>query len=39
MRVFDAPRLLVFKVWTEPKHVAQWCLDTYVAKAFKGEKS
>ncbi len=23
-RVFDAPRNLVFKAWTETKHVAQW---------------
>lgn len=23
-RVFDAPRELVFKVWTEPKHVMNW---------------
>ena len=23
-RVFDAPRELVFKVWTDPYHVAQW---------------
>jgi uncharacterized protein YndB with AHSA1/START domain len=23
-RVFDAPRELVFKLWTDPKHVAQW---------------
>jgi uncharacterized protein YndB with AHSA1/START domain len=23
-RIFDAPRELVFKVWTDPKHVAQW---------------
>jgi uncharacterized protein YndB with AHSA1/START domain len=23
-RVFDAPRALVFKVWTDPKHLAQW---------------
>jgi uncharacterized protein YndB with AHSA1/START domain len=23
-RVFDAPRALVYKVWTDPKHVAQW---------------
>jgi uncharacterized protein YndB with AHSA1/START domain len=23
-RVFDAPRELVFKVWTDPAHVAQW---------------
>lgn len=23
-RTFDAPRELVFKAWTDPKHVAQW---------------
>ncbi len=23
-RVFDAPRELVFKMWTDPKHLAQW---------------
>ncbi|OGG00864.1 MAG: ATPase [Candidatus Glassbacteria bacterium RIFCSPLOWO2_12_FULL_58_11] len=23
-RVFNAPRELVFKAWTEPEHVAQW---------------
>jgi len=23
-RVFDAPRSLVFKVWTEPEHMAKW---------------
>jgi uncharacterized protein YndB with AHSA1/START domain len=23
-RVFDAPRELVFKAWTDPKHLAQW---------------
>jgi uncharacterized protein YndB with AHSA1/START domain len=23
-RVFDAPRTLVFKTWTDPKHLAQW---------------
>lgn len=23
-RVFNAPRDLVFKAWTDPKHVAQW---------------
>ncbi|MBW4608571.1 MAG: SRPBCC domain-containing protein [Hassallia sp. WJT32-NPBG1] len=23
-RIFNAPRDLVFKVWTDPKHVAQW---------------
>jgi uncharacterized protein YndB with AHSA1/START domain len=24
MRVFDAPRDLVFAAWTDPKHLAQW---------------
>jgi uncharacterized protein YndB with AHSA1/START domain len=24
MRVLDAPRSVVFKAWTDPKHVAQW---------------
>jgi uncharacterized protein YndB with AHSA1/START domain len=24
MRVLDAPRVLVFSVWTDPKHLAQW---------------
>ena len=23
-RVFDAPRALVFKAWTDPKHLAEW---------------
>jgi len=23
-RVFDAPRSLVFRMWTDPKHMAQW---------------
>src|SRR5882672_8815579 len=23
-RIFDAPRRLVFKVWTDPKHMAEW---------------
>jgi uncharacterized protein YndB with AHSA1/START domain len=23
-RVFDAPRSLVFRMWTDPKHLAQW---------------
>src|SRR5208282_1015543 len=23
-RIFDAPRELVFKAWTDPRHVAQW---------------
>src|ERR1700689_4949950 len=23
-RVFDAPRALVWKVWTDPAHLAQW---------------
>jgi uncharacterized protein YndB with AHSA1/START domain len=24
IRVFNAPRALVFKAWTDPKHLAQW---------------
>ena len=24
VRVFDAPRELVFKVWTDPKHIGNW---------------
>jgi uncharacterized protein YndB with AHSA1/START domain len=24
MRVFNAPRALIFKAWTDPKHVAHW---------------
>jgi uncharacterized protein YndB with AHSA1/START domain len=23
-RIFDAPRELVFKLWTDPKHLSQW---------------
>ena len=23
-RLFNAPRELLWKVWTEPKHIAQW---------------
>ena len=23
-RVFDAPRELVWKVWTEPEHIGEW---------------
>jgi len=23
-RIFDAPREIVFKAWTDPKHVGQW---------------
>ena len=23
-RVFDAPRNLVFKAWTQPEHLARW---------------
>lgn len=23
-RIFDAPRALVFKLWTDPKHMARW---------------
>jgi len=32
-RVFDAPRLLVFKAWTEPERLAQWLGP----RGFKGE--
>jgi len=35
-RIFDAPRGLVFQVWTDPKHIPQWWgpkdLTTIVAK-------
>jgi uncharacterized protein YndB with AHSA1/START domain len=24
VRIYNAPRTLVFKVWTDPKHIAQW---------------
>jgi uncharacterized protein YndB with AHSA1/START domain len=24
MRIFDAPRALVWKVWTDPKHIEKW---------------
>ena len=27
-RVFDAPRALVFKVWTERAHLVRWCAPT-----------
>ena len=29
-RVFDAPRALVFRLWTEPEHIARWwgCAQT-----------
>jgi uncharacterized protein YndB with AHSA1/START domain len=23
-RIFDAPRAIVFKMWTDPKHLAEW---------------
>ena len=37
-RVFDAPRELVFKAWTEPEHLARWwgCAMT-TATTFKGD--
>lgn len=28
-RIFDAPRELVWKVWTDPKHAAQWWKPKY----------
>ena len=27
-RTFDAPRSLVFKVWTEREHISRWCAPT-----------
>jgi uncharacterized protein YndB with AHSA1/START domain len=24
VRIFDAPRELVFRAWTDPEHLAQW---------------
>jgi uncharacterized protein YndB with AHSA1/START domain len=27
-RVFDAPRALVFKMWTEASHMSRWCCPT-----------
>lgn len=37
-RVFDAPRQLVFKCWTEPEHLARWwgCAGSTVT-TFKGD--
>ncbi|MGA9085038.1 MAG: SRPBCC domain-containing protein [Pseudolabrys sp.] len=29
-RVLDAPRELVFSVWTDPKHLAQWWGPTHL---------
>src|SRR5690606_1191335 len=27
-RTFEAPRELVFRMWTEPKHLERWCCPT-----------
>ena len=27
-RLYDAPRDLVFRVWTEPEHLRRWCAPT-----------
>jgi len=37
-RVFDAPRALVFKAWTEPEHLARWwgCETTAITE-FTGD--
>lgn len=37
-RTFDAPRALVFKVWTQPEHLVRWwgCPKTKTA-SFKGD--
>src|SRR4051794_12623895 len=33
-RVFDAPRELVFKAWTDPEHLAQWWGPTGFTNTF-----
>lgn len=37
-RVFDAPRALVFKAWTEPEHLARWWgCETTAVTSFTGD--
>jgi len=37
-RVFDAPRALVFKAWTEPEHLARWWgCETTAITSFTGD--
>jgi uncharacterized protein YndB with AHSA1/START domain len=37
-RVFDAPRALVFKVWTQPEHLARWWGPrNYVVISYKAD--
>jgi uncharacterized protein YndB with AHSA1/START domain len=33
-RIFDAPRELVFKAWTDPEHLAQWWGPTGFTNTF-----
>jgi uncharacterized protein YndB with AHSA1/START domain len=35
-RVFDAPRELVFRAWTEPEHLRRWCAPFGFAIPFAG---
>ena len=37
-RVFDAPRALVFKVWTQPEHLARWWGPrNYIVISYKAD--
>ncbi len=37
-RTFDAPRALVFRVWTEPQHLAQWsCPQGFTLTENRGD--
>jgi uncharacterized protein YndB with AHSA1/START domain len=37
-RTFDAPRALVFRVWTEPQHLAQWsCPQGFTMTENRGD--
>jgi uncharacterized protein YndB with AHSA1/START domain len=37
-RTFDAPRALVFRVWTEPQHLAQWsCPQGFILTENRGD--
>jgi len=39
-RVFDAPRELVFKAWTEPEHVMRWWGPKgYTTSAFAADRA
>ena len=37
-RTFDAPRALVFKVWTQPEHLARWWGPrNYIVMSYKAD--